>query len=120
MRISDWSSDVCSSDLMAILRAVRSLDLPDWAVGAGAIRNRVWDRMYALPDGPLADIDVLFFNAADTTSAREQAAETALAEAAPGLPWSVRNQARMPMRNGDAPYQIGSAECREKDVRTVK
>src|SRR3546814_5514712 len=72
MRISDWSSDVCSSDLMAILRAVRSLDLPDWAVGAGAIRNRVWDRMYALPDGPLADIDVLFFNAADTTSARSE------------------------------------------------
>lgn len=91
--------------LMAILRAVRSLGPPDWAVGAGAIRNRVWDRLYGLPDGPLSDIDVLFFDAADTTPAREQTAEAALADVMPGLPWSVRNQARMHWRNGDAPYR---------------
>ncbi|MFC3676268.1 nucleotidyltransferase family protein [Ferrovibrio xuzhouensis] len=91
--------------LMAILRAVRGLGLPDWAVGAGAIRNRIWDRLFGLPDGPLADIDVLFFDAVDTTSARERSAEAALTEVTPGLPWSVRNQARMHLRNGDAPYR---------------
>src|SRR3546814_19708104 len=36
MRISDWSSDVCSSDLLGVLRqklAKRSLDLDDAALG---------------------------------------------------------------------------------------
>lgn len=102
-RLRDLLAD--DAGLMAILRAVRDLGLPDWAVGAGAIRNRVWDRLHGLPEGPLSDIDVLFFDAADTTPAGEQAAEAALAEAAPGLPWSVRNQARMHLHNGDAPYR---------------
>jgi hypothetical protein len=91
--------------LMAMLHAARGLGLPDWAVGAGAIRNRVWDRLFGLPDGPLADIDMLFFDAGDISAVREQEAEAALTALLPGLPWSVRNQARMHVRNGDAPYR---------------
>src|SRR3546814_3798700 len=41
MRISDWSSDVCSSDLFMAIRAVNSLShYTDWTVGhvhAGAL-----------------------------------------------------------------------------------
>ena len=36
--------------------------------------------------------------------AAETAAEARLKELVPGLLWSVRNQARMHVRNGDAPY----------------
>ena len=37
------------------------VDLPDWFVGAGAIRNTVWDYLhgYTVPT-PLADVDVAF------------------------------------------------------------
>ena len=38
------------------------------------------------------------------SAARDAAIEAALRESAPGLPWSVTNQARMHERNGHAPY----------------
>ena len=87
------------------LGAVRDLQLPDWAIGAGFVRNAVWDRLhgFARPT-PLNDIDVLFFDAARTERAVERAPEDRLAAALPGRPWSLRNQARMHLRNGDRPY----------------
>jgi hypothetical protein len=89
----------------AVLEAVRRQRLPDWAVGAGFIRSAVWDALhgYAEPT-PLADVDVLFFEESDVSHAREAAIEKALGEALPNIPWSVKNQARMHLRNGDAPY----------------
>jgi hypothetical protein len=89
----------------AIIDAVRRQGLPDWAVGAGFIRSAVWDALhgYAEPT-PIADVDVLFFDADDLSREREGAIESALAQALPAVPWSVKNQARMHRRNGDAPY----------------
>jgi len=90
---------------LSVLRTVRALALPDWAIGAGFVRNAVWDQMhgYDAPT-PLDDVDVLFFDPADDTRDREGALERRLAAALPGVPWSVRNQARMHRRNGDRPY----------------
>lgn len=90
---------------LAVLRAVRALALPDWAVGAGFVRNAVWDYLhhYETPT-PLDDVDVLYFDAGDRMKARERTLEAHLAAAMPGVPWSVRNQARMHFRNGDPPY----------------
>ncbi|MHA1572058.1 MAG: nucleotidyltransferase family protein [Alphaproteobacteria bacterium] len=87
------------------LRAVRDLNLPDWAIGAGFVRNAVWDRLhdYGKPT-PLSDIDVLYFDPADLNPARDGEFEVALAAALAGRPWSVRNQARMHLRNADRPY----------------
>jgi uncharacterized protein len=89
----------------AILEAVRRQGLPDWAVGAGFIRSAVWDALhgYAEPT-PIADVDVLFFDTADLSREHECAIEAALAQVLPHVPWSVKNQARMHRRNGDAPY----------------
>jgi hypothetical protein len=89
----------------AILEVVRRQRLPDWAVGAGFIRSPVWDALHGYAEPTLiADIDVLFFDAADVSRERESAIETALAEAMADVPWSVKNQARMHRRNGDPPY----------------
>jgi hypothetical protein len=42
-----------SASLMRALRAVRVLDPPDWLIGAGAIRDRVWDSLHrAVPPPP--------------------------------------------------------------------
>ncbi len=75
-------------------------------IGAGALRNAVWDRLSGRdPDAvPPADLDVVFHDPADATPARDAALEARLRAAAPGLPWSVSNQARMHARNGHAPY----------------
>ena len=89
----------------AVLDAVRRQRLPDWAVGAGFIRSAVWDALhgYAEPT-PLADVDVLFFDKSDLSRQCETTIEAALGEALPNVPWSAKNQARMHLRNGDAPY----------------
>jgi hypothetical protein len=61
---------------MSLLRAARAVDLPDWFVGAGVIRNIVWDHLlgYAIPTPP-ADVDVVFFDPHDLSAARDAAAE---------------------------------------------
>ena len=90
---------------LSVLRAVRALHLPDAAVGAGFVRNAVWDWLhgYGVPTMP-ADVDVLFFDPADTSLKRESDLERRLATAMADVPWSVRNQARMHRRNGDRAY----------------
>ncbi|MEO1459050.1 MAG: nucleotidyltransferase family protein [Pseudomonadota bacterium] len=88
----------------ATLEAVRRLDLPQGAIGAGFVRNAVWDALTGRPRTPLDDVDVLFFDRADPGWECERAAEARLRRALP-RPWSVRNQARMHRRNGDRPYR---------------
>lgn len=94
-------------DMTDALRALERLDLPDAWIAAGFVRNAVWDTLHGRrPDvGLLSDVDVVFFCAADTSRARESAIEAALSSALPGVPWSVRNQARMHIRNEDSPYR---------------
>ncbi|MBL8700262.1 MAG: nucleotidyltransferase family protein [Alphaproteobacteria bacterium] len=91
---------------MARLRAVRALGLPDWAIGAGFVRGLVWDRLTGRAGRTaLPDIDVLYFDPADLRAEAEARHEAVLAAADPGPPWSVKNQARMHLRNGDPPYR---------------
>ncbi len=86
---------------MAQLRAVRALDLPDWCVAAGFVRNRVWDHLHGIESPtPLADIDVLYYDAGDLSKQREYEFEDRLDDLLPGLPWQVRNQARMHLPKG--------------------
>lgn len=90
-----------------LLAAVATLGLPDAWGGAGFVRNPVWDALHGrVPDiTGLADVDVVFFDPAETGTEREQAVEAALAALRPGVPWSARNQTRMHRRNADPPYR---------------
>ncbi|WP_191908405.1 nucleotidyltransferase family protein [Hypericibacter terrae] len=96
---------------MAVLRLVRSLGLPDWAIGAGFLRNRLWDELTgAATCSPADDIDLLYFDAGDPEGRGEAAIEARLAQARPDLIWQARNQARMHLKNGDPPY-AGTADA---------
>ena len=91
-------ADIIAQDPVGMkqLRAVRALALPDWCIAAGFVRNRVWDHLHGIaPPRPPADIDVLYYDPADLSKAREVDYETRLDGLLPGLPWQVRNQARM-------------------------
>lgn len=80
--------------LMDALRAARVVDAPQWVIGAGAIRNAVWDRLHGF-EAPteLADVDLAFFDRTDVRPEREQQVEAELAAALPALPWDAKNQA---------------------------
>jgi len=79
---------------MDALAHARALRLPAWCVGAGAVRNLVWDALHghAAPSA-LSDVDVAYFDASDLSAARDAALQARLAAAAPGTPWEVTNQA---------------------------
>lgn len=74
-------------------------------IGAGFVRNAVWDALHGYTTAtPLADVDVLYFDPLRLDAAPDLAFEQRLIEVCPQVPWSVRNQARMHLRNGDPAY----------------
>lgn len=83
-----------NSWLMEILIATREQGLPEWAVGAGVIRNIVWDHLhgYRTPT-PIRDVDVAFFDPLDLSRCRDRAVERRLLESLPHFVWDVTNQA---------------------------
>jgi uncharacterized protein len=91
--------------LMALLRAVETLAIDDCWIGAGAIRNAVWDHLHDYPSQLAAgsDVDVVYFDSLKVHS--EIDLERRLTKNWPSIPWSVCNQARMHERNGDPPYR---------------
>jgi uncharacterized protein len=87
---------------MRAVAAARTVGAPDWLIAAGAVRTAVWDHLHgfgppapgaARPPASLADIDLIFFDPADLSPARDAAVEEALRAAAPDLPWQAKNQA---------------------------
>jgi hypothetical protein len=90
----------------SVIEAARSLGLPDGAIGAGFVRQPIWDQLHGYQaTDKFADIDVLYFDPSDLTPESELRQEQELARRLPGVPWSVKNQARMHLRNGELPYR---------------
>ena len=91
---------------MSQLKAVESLSLPDCWIGAGFLRNTVWDALHSHPitGALLGDVDVVYFEAVNANRGRDQKIEDLLRTICPNVPWSVKNQARMHLKNGDPPY----------------
>lgn len=83
-----------STWFMAALRAVRQLNLESWCIGAGAVRNLVWDELHRLSNpSALADVDVAYFNASQLSREQDSELQERLAEILPLVPWEVTNQA---------------------------
>ena len=79
---------------MQALVQVRALRLRAWCVGAGAVRNLVWDALHAhATPSALPDIDVAHFDAGDLAPGRDAELQARLRAAAPDTPWEVTNQA---------------------------
>lgn len=90
-------------DMMDVIRAVSSLDLPDWAIAAGFIRNKVWDTLHGYERAtPPGDIDVAYFDPEQKHVEEEVLSD--LQRLIPGLPWEPFNQAFKHLKNGDEPY----------------
>lgn len=90
---------------MACLRTARELALPDWALGAGFVRNLIWDHLHHKAEPtPLNDIDLIYLDPSDPEGAGEREYEDWLAVRVPGQHWEVRNQARMHVRQQVPPF----------------
>lgn len=91
--------------MMGILTAASTLNLPDWWICAGFVRSKVWDTLHSLKQRTaLSDIDVIYFEAQNVCEAEEMRLEAQLHDILPDIPWSVKNQGRMHIRNNVEPY----------------
>lgn len=86
LRDTDW--------LMQALRSARVLGLGSWCIGAGAVRNVVWERLHGrrLRADQLADIDLAHHSPLRIAAVDDTRLARQLRAASP-LPWEVVNQA---------------------------
>lgn len=81
--------------LMEVLRTVRSINLPDWYVGAGAIRNTVWNVLSDIDSTKHHnDIDVVYYNPSTEDASIDISYQNTLNTLMPMYDWEVVNQAR--------------------------
>lgn len=105
VQASDIPSVIEGDDfMMDALRAVRSLSISDWWIGAGFVRNKIWDILSGDTKTPPGDIDVVYFDPSDLSEETENRYQLHLENIFPTGKWSVTNQARMHKENGDNPY----------------
>ncbi len=82
--------------IMKILHVARDLNIPNWYLGAGTIRNTIWD---ILSFGKIVhrptDIDIPFFDANNTNTDYEKNFETLAQAIIPEYAkWEIKNNAR--------------------------
>ncbi len=94
-----------NAEMMHDLSVVRSLELPYGYIAAGYVRNYVWDYLHGYQTRtPLNDIDVIYYNKDELDEKVEKKLEQQLRQTTGNPLWSVKNQARMHIQNGDRPY----------------
>lgn len=92
--------------LMSYLNAALDLHLPDWFIGAGTVRNSIWDILEGFEEHtPLNDIDLVYFDPLNTDKAREEEIQAHLEELFQGTEWEVKNQVRLAGKFHDEPYK---------------
>ena len=89
--------------IMSSVKAVEKMNLNDAWICAGLIRNKVWDVLHSM-ETLVNDIDVIYFDRADTSRDIERQLEDKLRVLQPNRPWSVKNQARMHLKSGFEPF----------------
>lgn len=87
VRASPW--------FMRALHAAAELSLPSWCVGAGAVRNLVWDYLHGYQSPSwLSDIDLAYFDETEPPG-MERHHQVRMEHNCPDFPWDVTNQAHV-------------------------
>jgi len=85
----------------------------EWYLSAGFVRNLIWDKLHGYEQmTPLNDIDLIYFDSVSSSISvssaglvkEEKQIEQALKAVMPECNWSVKNQVRMGLKHGHAPY----------------
>jgi len=93
-----------SADTMRILQTLRQTDNRLY-LGGGVVRNLIWDYLHGFRHAtPVDDVDVIYFDQLSATKDHDLQIEARLRAASQNTAWSVKNQARMHIGNGDQPY----------------
>lgn len=100
IRSDEWRTNV--------LNVAEQLDLPNWWIGAGFLRNLIWDTIEGNVPQQERDVDLVYFDkdAIDPNEhwAIDWSITDKLKTEAPFAEWEVRNQARMHYIHDFEPY----------------
>ncbi|MEH6937835.1 nucleotidyltransferase family protein [Bacillus sp. JJ664] len=92
--------------MMDILKTAKALQLPEWWICAGFVRSKIWDNLHGYEKRTrLEDIDVIYFDPTNLDESIEKKYEEILKDLKMDIPWSVKNEARMHLKNNIQPYQ---------------
>lgn len=93
------------SSMMEILKIHQNLKLKDSWIGAGFIRNKVWNTLSHYQSNLFTDIDIIHFDVTTPSKEFDKQIEHSLRCINVHLNWSAKNQARMHLKNGHSPYR---------------
>jgi len=95
-----------NENVMEDLQLVQQLNLPHWWIAAGYVRNYVWDYLHGYEQNtPLNDVDIVYYDPNNISMSLETELEASLLEKKPMYQWSIKNQARMHVKNNDHPFE---------------
>lgn len=90
---------------MEVLQVAENQNLPDWWIGAGFLRNIIWDALEGNPPREERDVDLVYFDSQQTAPEVDWKLDEELKHKFPIAEWEVRNQARMHYVNNFEPYR---------------
>ena len=98
--------------MMQVLHTAHTLNLPDWMIGAGFVRNKVWDHLHGFKNAevPTDDIDLIYFDPDDLTKQTEQKYDAQLASMM-DINWATKNQARMHIKHNRTKQFLNTEEA---------
>ncbi|WP_242206257.1 nucleotidyltransferase family protein [Aestuariivivens insulae] len=106
MTLTKQLINIIESDdwMIQTLKTVRDLNLNDCWIGAGFVRNKIWDYKHGKKRTELNDIDVIYYNKTKALKNDDLLIENKLKTITSNLNWSVKNQARMHIKNNHKQY----------------
>lgn len=101
-KLTHWLHN--DDERMHALRTAATLNLPQWCLAAGFVRNLIWDKLHGFEyTTALSDIDLIYYDNSETSEKIDRNYERIL-HSMSNVPWSVKNQARMHKKIGVNPY----------------
>ncbi len=104
-------TDICSlvendTWMMAVLHEAEKLSLPEWMIGAGFLRNKVWDYLHGIQRvvADTSDIDLVYFDVKQISEEKDRILSERMSGTL-GLRWEIKNQAYMHTRHNHDPYK---------------
>jgi len=99
-------TQIIASDswMMDVLNAAEEVNLPNWWIGAGFLRNKIWDAIEGVESAPTRDVDLVYFNANNISAETDWNFDVNMKKTYPFAEWEIRNQARMHYKNNSVPF----------------
>lgn len=92
--------------MMNILRVAEKLNFPDWVIGAGFVRNKVWDYLhgYTKKEVETNDIDLVYYDPNGNDQKTDERLSQKLRKET-GINWEIVNEAYAHQWNHLSPYK---------------